>query len=132
MEHKKETKDELRRRIGDTAYDVTQNAGTEIPFTGKHNSTKDKGTFKCMVCGQELFDSKTKFDSGSGWPSFYDAYKPDSVKLLPDDSHFSHRTEVRCNKCDAHLGHVFDDAIDQPTKKRFCINSVSLDFKKEQ
>ncbi len=131
MDFKKENKEDLKKRVGEQAYNVTQNSGTEMPFTGKHNDTKDKGIFKCVVCGQELFDSKTKFDSGSGWPSFYDAYKKDAVKLLPDGSHFTQRTEVRCNKCDAHLGHVFDDAIDQPTQKRFCINSGALDFKKD-
>ena len=130
MDFKNENKEELKNRIGEEAYNITQNSGTEMPFTGEHDKTNEKGMFQCVVCGAELFDSKTKFDSGSGWPSFYDAYKEEAVKLIPDDSHSTHRTEVRCNKCDAHLGHVFDDAIDQPTKKRFCINSCALDFKK--
>lgn len=109
-------------------YAVLRNKATEAPFTGKLLHNKEQGMYVCAACGAELFSSDTKFDSGSGWPSFYDVIKTGAVKLLPDSSHGMERTEVVCSNCGGHLGHLFDDAYDQPTGQRYCINSVSLDF----
>ncbi len=105
--------------------------GTEAPFTGKFLHNKEQGMYTCANCGANLFKSDHKFDSGSGWPSFYDVVSSDAVDLLFDESHGMTRTEVRCKSCGGHLGHVFDDASDQPTGQRYCINSLSLDFKKQ-
>ena len=127
-----ETPEELKSRIGEDAYRITQESGTERPFTGKYNDFKGGGMFKCVVCGEELFDSETKFDSGSGWPSFYDAYKKDAVEFVKDSAMGMERTEVRCSKCGAHLGHVFEDGLGTPTNKRYCINSCALDFKEKE
>lgn len=111
---------------------VLLNRGTEAPFTGKFLHNKDNGMYTCANCGHELFSSNTKFDSGSGWPSFYDVAKSGAVKLVDDTSLGMKRTEVECANCGAHLGHVFDDAHDQPTGQRYCINSVCLGFKPEK
>lgn len=119
-------KDELRKNLSDEAYRITQQGGTEAPFTGEYYKSKADGMYHCVVCNAELFDSKTKFDSYSGWPSFYDIAQSDAVKLIDDDSGGMHRTEVRCKHCDAHLGHVFEDAPDTPTGQRYCINSCAL------
>ncbi len=102
--------------------------GTELPFTGKFDRHSETGMYTCAACGAELFKSDNKFDAHCGWPSFYDVVKSDAVKLTDDDSHGTHRTEVTCSNCGGHLGHLFDDAPDQPTGLRYCINSVSLDF----
>jgi peptide-methionine (R)-S-oxide reductase len=103
--------------------------GTEAPFSGKLLHNKETGLYACANCGVELFHSETKFDSGSGWPSFYDVASTKTVKLIEDNSQGMHRMEVICANCGGHLGHVFNDAPDQPTGMRFCINSLSLDFK---
>jgi peptide-methionine (R)-S-oxide reductase len=108
-------------------YHVLREAGTEAPFSGKLLHNKEAGTYGCAACGAPLFKSETKFDSGSGWPSFYEPLTPDSVELLEDNSLGRARTEVRCASCGSHLGHVFDDGP-QPTGQRYCMNSVSLDF----
>ena len=110
-------------------YLVCRKKETERPFTGKYNDCKDKGVYKCSCCGNELFDSKTKFDSGTGWPSFFQPIKDENVKSDTDSSNGMTRTEVMCNKCGAHLGHVFDDGPN-PTNLRYCINSVSLKLDK--
>jgi peptide-methionine (R)-S-oxide reductase len=102
--------------------------GTEAPFSGKFVDHKDNGMYTCVNCGKALFDSKTKFESGSGWPSFYDVAKTGAVKLVDDSDHGMQRTEVICSNCGVHLGHVFEDAYDQPTGQRFCINSACLAF----
>lgn len=104
---------------------------TEPPFSGNLLNNKEKGVYTCANCGQVLFDSSTKFDSGSGWPSFYDIAETGAVKLQNDSSYGMERVEVVCGNCGAHLGHLFGDAFNQPTGQRYCINSVSLDFKKE-
>lgn len=103
--------------------------GTEAPFTGKILHNKENGIYVCANCGSELFHSETKFDSGSGWPSFYDVASTGAVKLVEDRSHGMRRVEVLCANCGGHLGHVFNDAPEQPTGMRFCINSCVLDFK---
>ncbi|RME90657.1 MAG: peptide-methionine (R)-S-oxide reductase [Candidatus Hydrogenedentota bacterium] len=110
-------------------YQVCRKAGTERPFTGYYNTHYKDGIFYCSVCGQPLFSSKTKFNSGSGWPSFYEPISPDAVTLHEDHSYGMFRIEVRCSRCDSHLGHVFNDGP-PPTGKRYCINSVCL-FQKE-
>lgn len=109
-------------------YEVLRRKGTEQAFTGKLTDEFAPGTYYCGACGQELFRSNTKFHSGCGWPSFYAAAAGDRVKLTQDRSHGMVRTEVTCSRCGSHLGHVFDDAPDQPTGQRYCINSVSLKF----
>lgn len=103
--------------------------GTEAPFTSKFLHNKENGMYVCANCGSQLFHSETKFDSGSGWPSFYDVASTGAVKLVEDRSHGMHRVEVLCANCGGHLGHVFNDAPEQPTGMRFCINSCVLDFK---
>jgi peptide-methionine (R)-S-oxide reductase len=106
---------------------VTREGATEPPFTGDYLDNKARGRYLCVCCGTPLFSSEHKFDSGSGWPSFYTPINDDALELLPDQSHGMHRTEVRCARCEAHLGHVFTDGP-PPTGLRYCINSVSLDF----
>jgi peptide-methionine (R)-S-oxide reductase len=106
---------------------VLLNQGTEPPFCGMLLNNKERGIYACRLCGLPLFDSEHKFDSGTGWPSFYQGYDPDHIRELPDYSHGMIRTEIRCARCDGHLGHVFDDGP-PPTYKRYCLNSVSLEF----
>jgi peptide-methionine (R)-S-oxide reductase len=121
--------DELRARLTPLQFDVTQNAGTERAFSGEYWDNHEAGNYHCVVCGELLFLSDTKFDSGTGWPSFWEAVDPDKVELVTDTSHGMVRTEVRCATCGAHLGHLFPDGP-QPTGDRFCMNSASLDFRK--
>lgn len=123
--------DKWKDKLTPEQYAVLREKGTEAPFSGKLLQNKKSGVYQCGACGQDLFSSDTKFDSHSGWPSFYDAL-PGSVKLVPDDSHGMSRTEAICSNCGSHLGHVFDDAPDQPTGQRFCINSLSLKFKTDE
>ncbi|HXK40508.1 MAG TPA: peptide-methionine (R)-S-oxide reductase MsrB [Candidatus Paceibacterota bacterium] len=111
-------------------YDVARKGGTERPFTGKYWNVHEKGMYKCAVCGNELFSSDTKFDSGTGWPSFTEPANLENVELVPDNSGGMVRTEVRCKKCGAHLGHVFNDGPKEKGGKRYCINFVCLKLEK--
>src|SRR5476651_2321637 len=120
---------EWKRELTPEQYRVLRQAGTEPPFSGKLLHNTDEGTYSCGACGTPLFKSETKFDSGGGWPSFYEPLSPDTVELLVDDSLGMTRTEVRCKTCGSHLGHVFDDGP-EPTGQRYCMNSVSLGFDK--
>lgn len=119
------TEEELRQRLTPMQYEVTQRAGTEPAFTGEYWDMHEPGTYRCVVCDQELFSADTKFDSGTGWPSFWEAIEPSRITLVEDRKFGMTRTEARCAKCDAHLGHVFPDGP-KPTGERFCMNSASL------
>jgi peptide-methionine (R)-S-oxide reductase len=119
------SEEEWRRELTPEQYHILREKGTERAFTGEYAETKKPGVYRCAACGQELFDSDTKYDSGSGWPSFYQAMDPDKVELHDDNAFGMRRTEVMCSKCESHLGHVFPDGP-KPTGMRFCINSASL------
>ena len=121
------TEEEWREALTPEQYEVLRRQGTEPPFTGRYVYSKDDGIYRCAACGNELFSSDTKFDSGTGWPSFYEPAAADHVELRQDSSHGMVRTEVVCARCGSHLGHVFDDGPG-PSGERFCMNSCALDL----
>lgn len=131
MEKIKKSKEAWIKFLSPTLYKIAREKGTEAPFSGKYVFTKDKGVYKCSVCNNPLFSSDTKFESDSGWPSFYEPLSPDAVEYHEDNSLGPKRTEITCGLCGSHLGHVFDDGPN-PTGKRYCINCVSLDLKKKE
>jgi peptide-methionine (R)-S-oxide reductase len=123
------TEEQWRAELGEEQYAILREAATERPWTGELLDEERSGTYTCAACDAELFKSGTKFDSGCGWPSFYESVNPDAVELLEDNSLGVVRTEVRCAACGSHLGHVFPDGFGTPTGDRYCMNSLSLDFK---
>ncbi|MFP7762060.1 peptide-methionine (R)-S-oxide reductase MsrB [Marisediminicola sp. LYQ134] len=128
----KKTDAEWRELLDPTRFSILREAATERPWSGALLDEKRAGVYTCGACHAELFPSGTKFDSGSGWPSFYEAVNPDAVKLVTDTSLGMTRTEVQCAACGSHLGHLFDDAYQTPTGDRYCMNSLSLEFKEEE
>ncbi len=123
--------EEWKETLTPEQYEICINKGTEPPFSGKYCDSKEQGIYKCTCCGESLFKSETKFDSGSGWPSFWDPISEEKIEYISDKSFGMVRTEVNCNKCGSHLGHVFDDGP-KPTNLRYCINSISLNLDKEE
>ena len=123
-------KEKLKEKLSKDEFDITQNKGTEAPFSGKYVDNKEIGIYRCICCNEVLFSSRHKYDSKSGWPSFYDVISRGNLSLVNDTSHGMMRTEVTCGNCGAHLGHVFDDGP-RPTNLRYCINSLSLKFENE-
>ena len=123
------TPKEWKETLTPEQFEVCINKGTEPPFTGKYYNNKEKGTYKCVCCGETLFKSDAKYDSGSGWPSFWQPLSDEKIEYISDTDYGMVRTEVNCKKCGAHLGHVFDDGP-KPTNLRYCINSISLDLDK--
>lgn len=126
------TEEEWKKQLTKMQYEVTRNKATEPPFSGKYDKFFEKGTYKCVACGNVLFSSEAKFDSGCGWPSFYEATADEKIDKKIDRSHGMVRTEVICSRCGAHLGHLFNDAPQTPTGLRYCINSVALDFEEKK
>lgn len=132
MEPVHKTEEEWKEQLSPEEYRVLREAGTEAPWKGAYVENHEDGTYRCKACGAVLFDSKAKFDSGSGWPSFTDPAVAENVGTRPDGSHGMERTEVFCRNCGSHLGHVFEDGPAEAGGKRYCINSVALDFEKQQ
>ena len=131
MEKVKKSEHEWRNELTPEQYEVVRNKGTEAPFTSELNDVKEPGQFVCVACGQPLFDSEHKFDSGTGWPSFDRPMDDEKVETEADNSLFMKRTEVVCSRCDAHLGHVFEDGPADTTGQRYCINGCALEFRPE-
>jgi peptide-methionine (R)-S-oxide reductase len=131
LEKVKKSEQEWRQELTPEQYEVVRNKGTEAPFTSELNDVKDPGQFVCVACGQPLFDSENKFDSGTGWPSFDRPMGDEHVETEADNGLLMRRTEVLCSRCDAHLGHVFDDGPADTTGQRYCINGCALEFKPE-
>jgi peptide-methionine (R)-S-oxide reductase len=126
----KKTDEEWRKELSPMQYEVARHAATERPFTGAYWDHWDDGKYKCVGCGEALFESKTKFDAGCGWPSYSEAVNAEVIERIRDETHGMVRVEVRCKQCGSHLGHVFPDGP-EPTGERFCINSAAIDFQKQ-
>lgn len=132
MNPTQKTEEEWKKELSPEEYEVLRGQGTEAPFSGKYLDNKDEGVYRCKACGNVLFTSAQKFDSGTGWPSFTDPAVAENVGTRVDDSHGMHRTEVFCKNCGGHLGHVFEDGPKDAGGKRYCINSVCLAFDPEE